>query len=274
MTLSAELETFASSVRQLLAHHTQPDAWRPGRQADDHRSALTTALAEIGWEDLPDGGNEALPFVGAAAVEMGRSAAPYCDVLSLLGGSPMVGGLAMYVGSRGVVAAPVAAGYTLSPVVESRAVNFADALDVHLVDQTAPAVSAPNALARIAAWETATLGYLAGLADGSVVRAVAHARDREVFGKSLAQIETVQQRLADAATVADALVLSAQEGATGLPALAHATGAMGSVMSHCHQVFGAIGFTLEFPMQRYSRRAKALSSFVNGWIDQRLELAA
>jgi alkylation response protein AidB-like acyl-CoA dehydrogenase len=41
-------------------------------------------------------------------------------------------------------------------------------------------------------------------------------------------------------------------------------------MVHGHMVFGAIGFTLEFPLQRYSRRAKALGSFVDGWIDQRI----
>jgi alkylation response protein AidB-like acyl-CoA dehydrogenase len=45
-------------------------------------------------------------------------------------------------------------------------------------------------------------------------------------------------------------------------------------MVHGHMIFGAIGFTLEFPLQRYSRRAKALGSFVNGWIDQRLGQAA
>jgi len=48
----------------------------------------------------------------------------------------------------------------------------------------------------------------------------------------------------------------------------------GSVISHGHLVFGAVGFTLEFPMQRYSRRAKALGSFVDGWIDQRTGCAA
>ena len=272
--MSAERDAFSDSVRQLLAHHAKPDGWKPGSAADDHYPPLSAALADVGWNDLPDGGIEALPFLGAAAVEMGRAVAPFNDVLSMLGGSPLVDGLAMYVGSCGIVAVPGPTGYTLSTVLASRAVNFADALDVHLVDQTTTPAGVKDPLRRIAAWETAALGYLAGLADSSVSRAVAHSRDRQVFGKSLAQIETVQQRLADAATVSDALVLSAREGASGLPALAHATSTIGSVMSHCHQVFGAIGFTLEFPMQRYSRRAKALASFTNAWIDQRLAAAA
>ncbi|MGI8626135.1 MAG: acyl-CoA dehydrogenase family protein [Geodermatophilaceae bacterium] len=271
--MSAELEAFSDSVRQLLAHHALPDDWKPGIAADDQHSSLTAALTDVGWSELRDGGVEARPFLGAGAVEMGRAVAPFCEVVSVLGGSPLVDGLAMYVGSCANVAVPGPGGYTLSTVRASRAVNFADSLDVRLVSATAAPVDVNEPFERIAAWETATLGYLAGLADGAVSRAVAHSRDRQVFGNALAQIETVQQRLADAATVSDALVLSAREGASGLPALAHATANIGSVMTHCHQVFGAIGFTLEFPMQRYSRRAKALAAFTNAWIDQRLEFA-
>lgn len=272
--MTTELDAFTHSVRQLLAHHARPDTWRPGTAADDHDPDLTAALTGVGWDELRDGGAEARPFLGAAAVEMGRVVAPYSNVVSVLGGSPSAGGLAMYGGSGARIAVPGPDGYSLSDVVASRAVNFADSLGVHEVLDTAPAVDVVDPFERIAGWETATLGYLAGLADGAVTRAVTHSRDRHVFGKALAQIETVQQRLADAATVADALVLSAREGATGLPALANASASIGGVMTHCHQVFGAIGFTLEFVMQRHSRRAKALVAFTGGWIDQRLDVAA
>ncbi|MGH8879822.1 MAG: acyl-CoA dehydrogenase family protein, partial [Stackebrandtia sp.] len=234
------------SVRRLLAGHDLVDGWLPGRAVDDHRPDLSAALAGVGWSELPAAGEDALPFIGAAAVEMGRAVAPFIDVVSVLGGSPSVQGLAMYGASLGV----------------------------HLVSLAGTSTAVAGPAQRMAAWETATVGYLAGLADSSVSRAIDHARHRQVFGRTLAQIETVQQRLADAATVSDSLVLAAHEGASGLAALAHATGAVGGVMTHCHQVLGAIGFTIEFPMQRYSRRAKAIASFANAWIDQRLDAEA
>jgi hypothetical protein len=45
-------------------------------------------------------------------------------------------------------------------------------------------------------------------------------------------------------------------------------------MNNCNLIFGAIGYTLEFPMQRFSRRTKALGSFISGWIDQQIASAA
>lgn len=131
-----------------------------------------------------------------------------------------------------------------------------------------------DAARRMTAWETATVGYFAGLAGYVVDSAVDYARSREIFGRTLAHLDAVQQRLGDAATSAELLALSAREGAHGLPALAHATASTWSVISHGHLVFGAVGFTLEFPMQRYSRRAKALGSFVDGWIDHRIGYTA
>lgn len=272
--MPAEIDAFSESVRRLLAGHDLVDGWLPGRAVDDHRPDLSAALAGVGWSELPAAGEDALPFIGAAAVEMGRAVAPFIHVVSVLGGSPSVQGLAMYGGSLGAIAVPGPDGYSVCAAVESRPVNFADSLGVHLVSLTGTSAAVAAPAQRMAAWETATVGYLAGLADSSVSRAIDHARQRQVFGRTLAQIETVQQRLADAATVSDSLVLAAHEGASGLAALAHATGAVGGVMTHCHQVFGAIGFTIEFPMQRYSRRAKAIASFANAWIDQRLDAAA
>lgn len=272
--MSDEVDTFSRSVRQVVSSRVPPDHWMPGRAVDDHSPELSAALADVGWPDLAMEGSVALPFLGAGAVEMGRAAAPFVDVLFLLGGSPLAGGLAMYGTSCRSIAVPGPLGYSLAAVGESQPVNFADSLGVHVVTR-AEASEVPDApFQRIAAWETATVGYLAGLADASVTLAIEHARNRQAFGATLAQIETVQQRLADAATRSEGLVLSAREGATGLAALAHAASAVGSIMTHCHQVLGAIGFCLESAMPRYSRRAKALASFADSWIDQRMETAA
>ena len=273
--MSQEVESFARSVRQLVGRHELQDSWRPGCALDDHRDDLSAGLSALGWDDLVEGGPSALPFLGAAALELGRAAAPFSTVISALGGSPVSGGLAMYVDTCSWVALPGPDdGYSLARIVSSEPVNFSDSLGVHRVTETAGGDTPGNAADRLAAWETGTVGYLAGLADGVLSLTVDHARNREAFGKTLAQIETVQQRLADAATVTEALVLSAREGATGLPALAHASSVATTVMAQGHQVVGAIGFTLEFPLQRFSRRAKALSAFASSWIDQRLVPAA
>jgi len=74
------------------------------------------------------------------------------------------------------------------------------------------------------------VGYFAGLASYVVDTATEHARGRRTFGRTLAHLDAVQQRLADAATVADGLVLSARAGSHGLAAMAHAASGTWEVM--------------------------------------------
>lgn len=265
-----ELEAFAHSVRRLVAD-TAPDQdeWRPGSHRDDRGERLSAGLVELGWDELTSD-QDALPFLATAALELGRAAATTYDITQLLGGSPLVGGLAMYArpGERvALTDSADPAGYLVATVVSSTPATFADSLGVHQVTEVRDAHPIPGAQTRIVAWEAATIGYLAGLTGHVVDLAVEHARHRKIFGRTLAHLDAVQQRLADAATQATMLALSAREGAHGLPALAHASASTWQVMSHAHLIFGALGFTLEFPLQRYSRRAKALGSFLDGWID-------
>lgn len=272
--MSAELDAFAHSVRQLVAGTAGEDTWRPGTHIDDRSEPLSAGLVLLGWDDLSTGDEDTLPFLATAAVELGRAAASPYDIVALLGGSPLVDGLAMY-GQPGQQVAMVGeTGYRTATVTSSTPVTFADSLGVHRVAAVESTTSMSDAAQRMTAWETATVGYFAGLAGHVVDHAIEYARGREIFGRTLAHLDAVQQRLGDAATSAELLALSAREGAHGLPALAHATSSTWSVISHGHLVFGAVGFTLEFPMQRYSRRAKALGSFVDGWIDQRIGCAA
>ncbi len=274
VSVSSELEAFAASVRQLLTATAAHDAWRPGTHVDDRSERLSAGLVGLGWDDLSPGDEATLPFLAAAAVELGRAAASPYDVMQLLGGSPLVDGLAMYAQPGQHVAIADGSGYRTATVTSSTPVNFADSLGVHHVTAFENAPSMPDAAARMALWETATIGYFAGLAGHVVDLALEHARGREIFGRTLAHLDAIQQRLGDAATSAEMLALAAREGAHGLPALAHATSSTWSVISHGHLVFGAVGFALEFPMQRYSRRAKALGCFVDSWIDQRIGCAA
>jgi len=274
--VTSDLEEFARSVRNLTHDLAMTDDWRPGAHLDDRSEPLSAGLDRLGWHDLTVGGEETLPFLATAALELGRGAATPYDVVQVLGGSPLIEGLAMYghPGASVAITEPNGLGYHLASIRESREVAFADSLGVHSVSGLDDGLRVENADERLSAWESAAVGYFAGLASFVVDSATEHAREREIFGRTLAHLEAVQQRLGDAATTADALVLSARDGAHGLPALAHAASSTWSVMVHGHMIFGAIGFTLEFPLQRYSRRAKALGSFVNGWIDQRLGQAA
>ena len=272
--MPSELDQFASSAREVVNDVPMVDTWRPGTHVNDRSPQLSAGLDRLGWRDLVAGDEDTLPFLGVAALELGRQAASPYDIIQLLGGSPLVGGLAMY-GEPGQQAASTDPhGYLLATITRSSPVMFADSLGVHAVsgvDEARPIDGGADK--RQAAWEAATVGYFAGLASFVVDTAIEHAREREIFGRTLAHLDAVQQRLADAATTTDALALSAREGAHGLPALAHAASSTWSVMLHGHMIFGAIGFTLECPLQRYSRRAKALGAFVDGWIDYRIGYA-
>lgn len=272
--MSSELDAFAHSVRRLVAATAAADEWRPGSHVDDRSEQLSAGLADLGWNQLAAGDAETLPFLAAAATELGRAATTPYDVVQLLGGSPLVDGLAMYARPGQPIAIADESGFRLATVTASSPVAFADSLGVHRVSASDHVARPADAQARMTAWETATVGYFAGLVGQVVDHALAHARERQIFGRTLAHLDAVQQRIGDASMSAEMQALSAREGAHGLPALAHATASTWSVVSHAHLVFGAIGFTLEFPMQRYSRRAKALGSFVDGWIEQRLGRAA
>ncbi|WP_248761104.1 acyl-CoA dehydrogenase family protein [Pseudarthrobacter sp. SSS035] len=271
--MTTEVETFASSVRQLVGTINSSDSWRPGAHIDSQDPALTAGLHDLGWGDLV-GDTDFLPFVGAAALELGRAALTPFDVTGLLGGSPVVSGLAMHGAVGSAVAVPEKNGYQLKTITASSPVNFSDSLGVHLVEATTDQEFIEDGDLRRAAWEAAVVGYFAGLAIGAVDMAISHAAERQIFGKTLAHVPAVQQRIADAATTATALRLSAASGAHGIAAIAYASSRTWAVMAHCHLVFGAIGYTLEFPLQRYARHTKALSTFVNGWVDQQILIEA
>jgi hypothetical protein len=272
--MSTDLEIFAGSVRGLAKEASEQDRWHPGVHADDRSERLSAGLARLGWADLATADDETRPFLAAAAFELGYAAASAYDIVQLLGGSPVVRGLAMYGGPGDGVVVPRGDRYHPATVISSTPVAFADSLGVHADIRCGAPEPAPDLESRSRAFEAALVGYFAGLTGFVVDTATEHARQRQVFGRTLAHLDAVQQRLADAATTADALALSCREGAHGLAALSYAASSAGTVMAHGHMIFGAVGFTLEFPLQRYSRRAKALAAFVTGWIDQRIERAA
>jgi hypothetical protein len=113
-----------------------------------------------------------------------------------------------------------------------------------------------EARVRMSAWCAASTGYLAGLGEEALRLALEHARSRRAFGGQLTALGPVQQMLADAATLVDGLSLLATD-SPGADALAHAGEASERAVAICMQVTGALGFTLEFPLQRAYRRSRA-----------------
>jgi butyryl-CoA dehydrogenase len=251
----------------------EPEPWRPGAVQDDRCARLAESLAGMGWLDLARD-PALLPLAGPAALELGRRLAPLSEIDALLGGSPLAGDLIRHGASRaigapgaatanGATAPAGAAELVVYAVDRAEAVPYGDALGVHRVLERHE-IGRASAFA-LAAWTAASTGYLAGLSEWALDVALDHTRGRKAFGTTLAALAPVQQRLADAATAARGLRLLAHD-APGTTALAHAGVAAVEITAACQQVVGAIGFTLEFPLQRAYRRARAVQLWADTFV--------
>ncbi len=265
---SAEATAFAQSVAGVLDRQgPEGDGWVPGAPAASPSVQLRVALDELGWDTLAqDAGLVAC--AGLGAVELGRRLAPLGFVDRLLGASPMSGDLVRSLGVERVAVLRVDGDAVRRPVDRAEPVASADGLDVHRVLELGEAivVSADAWRTAIAVWTAASVGYLAGLGQGALDLTVEYVRQRRAFGSTLAALAPVQQLLADAATSARGVRLLAGE-APDRDALAHAGLAIADGCAACQQVTGAIGFTLEYPLHRYTQRARALAT----WNDALLE---
>ncbi len=108
-----------------------------------------------------------------------------------------------------------------------------------------------------------------GIARSALEIAVAHARQREQFGRPIADFQGVSFMLADMAVQLDAARLLVQRAAWkkdhSLPftqeaamAKLFATDMAMKVTTDAVQILGGSGYTQEFPVERYMREAKAL----------------
>ena len=127
-----------------------------------------------------------------------------------------------------------------------------------------------------AAWERAmhagailAAAQAVGGASHALEITVEYAKDRHQFGKALAEFQAISHYLADARTTLDGARLLVCEAAwahsTGRPverlapmAKLFACRVYRDITAMCQQVFGGIGFTLEYDIQLYFRRAKQL----------------
>jgi alkylation response protein AidB-like acyl-CoA dehydrogenase len=118
-------------------------------------------------------------------------------------------------------------------------------------------------------WRVLTAGALVGLAGAALVLGVEYAKQRQQFGVPIGSFQALAHRLADVATAVDGAELlvreaawAADEGEPDAAALARmaflfaARAAQESSAAALH-VHGGYGFTLEYDVQLYLRRAKA-----------------
>ena len=265
----AEAISFAESVAGVIGRHgpAETGGWVPGSAVADPWPELTALLDDLGWETLAHDDGLA-PCAGLGALELGRGLRPIHHVDRLLGGSPLAGDLVRSVGAERLVVTAVDGAVVRRPIVRSEPCPSAEGLDVHRIVELGDAVAIGSDAWGVAlgAWLAAGVGYLAGLGQGALDLTVDYVRQRRAFGSTLAALGPVQQLLAGAATSVRGVRLLAGEGPDA-DALAHAGPAVADACAACQQVTGAIGFTLEYPLHRYTQRARALATWNDALLD-------
>jgi Acyl-CoA dehydrogenase, C-terminal domain len=256
----------AGSMARVVRDHELPDPWRPAALADDTQgpaaAAVGQALAAIGWPSLADEDADA-EVIALAAVELGRGLVSVAHVDALLGGSPVVDGLVRHgrVGGHAVELRP-GDGLREVEILALAPAAYGDASAVSVLTSQRRGGDVPGAARRLAAWRAASIGYLAGLAAAAFEACLGHVRSRRAFGAPLDAQAAVQSRLADAATALEgARLLATREHSWA--ALSYAAAAATEVTAACHQLTGALGYTLDYPLQRRSRRARAMRSWAD-----------
>jgi alkylation response protein AidB-like acyl-CoA dehydrogenase len=123
--------------------------------------------------------------------------------------------------------------------------------------------------AALSQWRLLTAAALSGLAAEALAIGVGYVKERRAFGTLIGQFQAIQHRLADAATAAEGLELltweaawaagSQPERADTLATMAflYAAETAFHVAREALQFHGGYGFTLEYDIQLYFRRAKA-----------------
>lgn len=253
----------------MAARAAKRDPWLPGSQDSDSDHGLLARLDAIGWGELATN-TELAGVVGPAAYELGRALAPLDTLDVLLGGALSVKGLSRYASTGATLAELNGATIALSRADELEPVAYGDAIGAARVVRASLTGEADEPSVRRAAWVSANVGYLAGALGSGLDLTLGHAKARLAFGRPLAALDTVQQQLAEVATAADGLRLLSLSRADDA-ALAYAAAAAADGLALCQQVTGAIGFTLEFPLQRALRRVRSARAWVEAVVHEEAE---
>ena len=127
----------------------------------------------------------------------------------------------------------------------------------HEPERSSSAFSTRELLARSALLKAA---MMVGAMDEAIRICVQHAGERVQFGKPISEFQAVQQMLsqlaAHGAAAGAAVDFAAAEGSVLTAAIAksRASEAVAVVSDAAHQITGAMGFTVEFPLHQLTRR--------------------
>ena len=111
------------------------------------------------------------------------------------------------------------------------------------------------------------IGYLAGLGQAALDLTVDYVRQRRAFGSTLAALGSGPAAARRARRPPYAECSCWPPNPRTPTRLAHAGPAITEACAACHQVTGAIGFTLEYPLHHYSQRARALATWNDALLD-------
>ena len=161
-------------------------------------------------------------------------------------------------------------------------VSRADAVDVAqsvnpageprdiLVFDDAPVQTAPTEIDLFALGALTRAALIAGALDAALARSIQYANDRVQFGKPIGKFQAVQQALAVFAEEAAAVNCAAEAAAQAMDrgdasfeiASAKLRANIAAQIGHAtaHQVHGAIGFTQEYDLHRWTRRLLSWAS--------------
>jgi alkylation response protein AidB-like acyl-CoA dehydrogenase len=123
-----------------------------------------------------------------------------------------------------------------------------------------------------------------GIATAALEEAVAYARDRKQFGKSIGDYQAIQWMLADSKTELEAARLLTLRAAwlkeTGKPfsqeaamAKLWSTEAANRICGRCFQVHGGYGYVKEFPIERHLRDVRVTTIYEGTSEIQRIVIA-
>jgi len=130
---------------------------------------------------------------------------------------------------------------------------------------------APSEAAQVHKWlRVATAAEAAGLMQAALDSTVEHLRARKQFGRPLGSFQALRHRMAECAVLTGGVrwlaLKAASTGSEGDAALAafHAQESATRLAYELHQMFGAMGMTLEHPLHLWTYRLKVLLSDLGG----------
>lgn len=255
LTLADEQQMLAASVRAFVAR--EPAAFEPQQWK---------AMAELGWTEL------GVLDTAVVCEQLGTAAFPstlvtHAAARQLVEGADLGtfstdGDLVPYAAEADVVL--VGGERVLDPHCRARATLAAD--PIYAVDgDRRPVGRDARRAADVAA--VLALAHASGAARTALEMAVQHAKDREQFGRPIGSFQAVAHRCVDMRSDIDAARYLAYRAAWALDqdqaaevevgaALAYGVEAMRRVFMNAHQVHGAIGFSTEHDLHRFTRIGK------------------